>query len=171
MDDVTAALTAAQDGDARAFEHLVHATRRDVTRFCAYLGDGDDVDDLVQDTYLRALRAVGTYRGDASALTWLLAIARRVCADAVARRQRQRRPDPVRRRLVSDDHAGNVELHALVAGLDLNLRRAFVATQLLGLSYQEAAEVWDCPIGTIRSRVARARAQLANDLRNAERTA
>jgi len=125
----------------------------------------------VQDTYLRALRAIGCYRGEAPGLTWLLAIARRVCADAVARRQRHRRPDPLRRRVVTADHAGNVELQTLIAGLELHLRRAFVLTQLLGLSYQHAAHVCECPVGTIRSRVARARAQLAHDIGHADRIA
>lgn len=159
-DPATEALIAARDGDPRAFERFVRLTRLDVVRFCSYLGDADDVDDLVQDTYLRSLRSLHAYRNDAPALPWLITIARRTCADAVSRRIRSRRPDPViRPRHVGDDNAV-VELHALIAGLDPDQRRAFTLTQLLGLSYDEAADVCACPVGTIRSRVSRARVAL-----------
>jgi RNA polymerase sigma-70 factor (ECF subfamily) len=67
---------------------------------------------------------------------------------------------------VLPDPADAVLLIQLLAGLDPLRRAAFVLTQLLGLSYAEAAEVCGCPVGTIRSRVARARAELANQLRD-----
>ncbi len=60
-DPATVALLAAQDGDPAAFETFVRITRSDVTGYCRYLGDPDHVDDLVQDTYLRALRSLGTF--------------------------------------------------------------------------------------------------------------
>lgn len=164
MDDATIALLEAADGDPRAFERFVTLTTPDVTRFCAYLGDPDDVDDLVQDTYLRAFRSIGAYRQDSPARPWLLTIARRACADNAAQRTRHRRPDPVRRAAATPDHAGTVELEQLVATLDDDHRRAFVLTQVLGLPYRDAATVCGCPVGTIRSRVARARLRLADHL-------
>jgi RNA polymerase sigma-70 factor (ECF subfamily) len=69
-------------------------------------------------------------------------------------------------RQVLPDPADAVLLTQLLTGLDPQRRAAFVLTQLLGLSYAEAAEVCGCPVGTIRSRVARARANLANQLRD-----
>ena len=67
---------------------------------------------------------------------------------------------------VLPDPADAVLLVQLLAGLDPQRRAAFVLTQLLGLSYAEAGEVCGCPVGTIRSRVARARADLTNQLRD-----
>jgi RNA polymerase sigma-70 factor (ECF subfamily) len=62
------------------------------------------------------------------------------------------------------DHAGSVAVRALIADLETERREAFVLTQVLGLSYAEAADVCSCPVGTIRSRVARARADLVAGL-------
>lgn len=172
-DSLRTLLDAAVEGDGRATEELVRRTQPIVWRLCAALGSPGEVDDLVQETYLRALRSATTYRGEAPVQAWLLGIARYVCADHVRRRQRQRRLlDRVTRsaatatRTVDADH-GSLEL---VDGLHPDRRDAFVLTQVVGLSYEEAAEVLDCPIGTIRSRVARARADLLEALRAAEAT-
>ncbi len=130
-------------------------------RLCAHLGDRDAADDLTQETYLRALRALPTFRGDASVRPWLFTIARRVVADDIAARARRRRLQAhVTRSRHAPDHAGEVTTEALLAELDGERREAFVLTQLLGYSYADAAEVCACPVGTIRSRVARAREQL-----------
>lgn len=155
---------AARDGDDDALRDFVVATQADVWRLCRVLGDPEEVDDLTQETYLRALGALRRFRGDASARTWLLGIARRVCADGVRRRVRRRRLDqrvregPVR--TVMADRSDVVALDELVARLPADRREAFVLTQLIGLSYEETAEVCGCPIGTVRSRVARARGAL-----------
>lgn len=162
-DDSTTLLLAARDGDRHALAAFVRATQGDVWRLCAHLVDRQSADDLAQETYLRALRALGRFRGDAGARTWLLVIARRVCADALRARGRQRR---LTRALEARDAApvpsptGLVELDLLLAGLDPDRRAAFVLTQVLGLPYEAAAAVCGVPIGTIRSRVARARQQL-----------
>jgi RNA polymerase sigma-70 factor, ECF subfamily len=169
MSDPTQALIAAQDGDPDAFDRFVRLTIDDVTPYCRYLGDPNHVDDLVQDTYLRALRSLHTYRGDSDARRWLLTIARRACADAIEHHQRSRRTELTRR--AHHDHTNNVDLELLLDELPGGQRQAFVLTQLLGYSYDEAAEISDCPIGTIRSRVARARIQLATTLTASEHIA
>ena len=171
MHDGTAELLAAQDGDPRAFERFVILTHPDITRFCRYLNGDEDVDDLVQDTYLRALRSLGTYRHDAPATRWLLGIARRVCADAVEQRQRHRRPAPLTSIDTTADDTSLVELRDLLQAIDPSQRQAFVLTQLLGLSYDDTAGVCGCATGTIRSRVARARHHLSQLIDTAHRIA
>ena len=98
-----------------------------------------------------------------------LSIARRVCADHVRRRTRQRRL--VTRLIATADtnpQPASENVDDLVRQLDPDRREAFVLTQLLGASYEEAAEIVGCPIGTIRSRVARARIDLGRVVRDAE---
>jgi RNA polymerase sigma-70 factor, ECF subfamily len=172
MDDVTRLALAARDGDRVAFAGFVRQTQSDVWRLCAHLVDHVSADDLTQETYLRAVTAIGRYRGDAAARTWLLSIARRVCADAIRSRTRRRRA--LWRRGADHDGdgvapaTGAVELDAVLAGLSPERRTAFVLTQVLGLSYEEAAVAAGCPVGTIRSRVARARADLLVALADGE---
>jgi RNA polymerase sigma-70 factor (ECF subfamily) len=162
-DEVTRAALAARDGDPAAAARFVCATQADVWRLCAYLGDQSEADDLTQETYLRAFRALPRFAGRSSARTWLLAIARRTCADGI--RERRRRPSVEHRAgpvepPAAPDVSDGVALRGVLADLDLDRRQAFVLTQLVGLSYAEAAEVCGCPVGTIRSRVARARDDL-----------
>jgi len=159
MTEPTYELVAAQDGNAAAFDRFVRLTIDDVIRYCHYLGDRDHVDDLVQDTYLGALRSLHTYRGDSDALRWLLTIARRSCADSIRHLERTRRTELTRR--PRRDDAANVDLELLLDELPEEQRQAFVLTQLMGYRYEETAAIAGCPVGTIRSRVARARTQLA----------
>jgi RNA polymerase sigma-70 factor, ECF subfamily len=166
VDDVTRLALAARAGDRLSFAGFVRQTQSDVWRLCAHLVDPVSADDLTQETYLRAVTAITRYRGDASARTWLLSIARRVCADAIRSRTRRRRAlwrrgnDP--EAVVAP--AGAVELDVVLSELSPDRRTAFVLTQVLGLSYEEAAVAAGCPVGTIRSRVARARADLLEAL-------
>jgi len=163
-DDVTLALLRARRGDAAAATAFVRATQADVWRLCAHLGSPMIADDLTQDTYARAFESLHRFVGRSSARTWLLSIARRVCADAVRASVRSRAVvAPVSER-VGSDVADSVAVRALVAELEPERREAFVLTQVLGLSYAEAADVCSCPVGTIRSRVARARDQLVGHL-------
>jgi RNA polymerase sigma-70 factor (ECF subfamily) len=172
IDPLAALLLAAREGDDHAVRDLVQRTQPVVWRLCSALGSPGEEDDLVQETYLRALRSADQYRGEAPVQAWLLAIARYVCADHVRRRQRQRRLVERITRLApaatSTDSHSTAGLHELIDGLHPDRREAFVLTQLVGLSYDEAAEVLGCPIGTIRSRVARARADLLQTLSAAE---
>lgn len=166
VDELTRLARAAGEGDRVALTALVRRTQPEVWRLCARLGDRADADDLTSEVYLRALPALAGFRGESSVRTWLLQIARHVCADHVRRRTRSRalldrivqRSDPGD--AVVAERTGELELDEAVAALDPDRRAAFVLTQLLGLSYQEAADVCEVPVGTIRSRVARARADL-----------
>ncbi len=164
-DELTAALLRARDGDRGALAEFIRASQPEVWRFCANLVDVDAADDLVQETYLRAMRGVAAFRGDASARTWLLVIARRACADEIRLRQRRRRIHddraPLPDHAAHDDHAEAHALRALLDDLSPDRRAAFVLTQILRLPYAEAAEILEIPVGTIRSRVARTRDELA----------
>jgi RNA polymerase sigma-70 factor (ECF subfamily) len=179
VDDLEQIAADAAAGDPLAAAALVRATQSDVWRLCSALGDRDTADDLTQETYLRAFSALHRFEGRSTLRTWLLSIARRVCADAVRSRRRRRLT------LVGDDGeletmssavphfdavAQGAAVTDLLGRLDADRREAFVLTQFLGLPYAEAAQVAGCPVGTIRSRVARARADLVDLLDGAEGT-
>jgi len=161
---VTELALAAAGGNERALEAFIRATQQDVWRFVTYLSDAGTADDLTQETFLRAIGAIERFSGRSSARTWLLAIARRVVADHI--RHAQSRPrtaagaDP-ERVVRGDRHARGfedlVEVTTMIANLTTEQREALLLTQLLGLPYADAAAVCGCPVGTIRSRVARAR--------------
>jgi len=157
----------------------VRASQADVWRMAMHLVGPNEADDVTQDTFVRAWRALPAFRGDSSARTWLLSIARRACADAVRGNVRRRRlVERAMREPSSSPHgdasgatsdiAGPHAVTALVDGLPHDQRTAFVLTQVVGCSYAEAAAVCGVPVGTIRSRVARARERLVQDLRDAE---
>jgi RNA polymerase sigma-70 factor (ECF subfamily) len=169
-DQLQALVAAAREGDNVAVRELVRRTQPAIWRLCNVLGTSGEEDDLVQETYLRAFRSLATYRGEAPITAWLLSIARRVCADHVRSRMRQRRIDAALAE-TSDDQwipaPGNPTWELLNA-IDADRRAAFVLTQVAGLSYDEAAVVLECPVGTIRSRVARARNDLMNEVSVAE---
>ncbi|SBT52747.1 sigma-70 family RNA polymerase sigma factor [Micromonospora auratinigra] len=158
---------AARTGDPTAQAAFVRATQVEVWRFAAALVDPDSADDLTQETYLRAFRALPGFEGRSSARTWLLGIARRACADHLRVVVRRRRLDErLAGQAATDrpypDPAGQLGATDLVRRLPAERRAAFVLTQLLGLSYAEAAAVEGVPVGTIRSRVARARGDLVD---------
>ncbi|HEU4422701.1 MAG TPA: sigma-70 family RNA polymerase sigma factor [Pilimelia sp.] len=160
---------AARDGDPGAQAAFVRATQAEVWRFTASLVDAGTADDLTQETYLRAFRALPGFEGRSSARTWLLGIARRVCADHLRGVVRRRRLDhrvaaAADLRGAAPDPAGQVAAADLLRRLAPDRREAFALTQVLGLSYAEAADVARVPVGTIRSRVARARAELVSCL-------
>ncbi|HTW21935.1 MAG TPA: sigma-70 family RNA polymerase sigma factor [Mycobacteriales bacterium] len=161
-DPLDVVATRAARGDQAAFAELVESTQASIWRMCAYLVDRNAADDLTQETYLRAFRALAGYRGDARVSTWLLTISRRVCAAEIDRRSRAREMYllTVPREQHLHDQSSVVDMDLLIAGLDDDRRTAFVLTQVVGCDYAEAAEICGCPIGTIRSRVARARADL-----------
>ena len=169
LDQVTRWLLAARGGDPVATAAFVRATQPQVWRLAAALVDVQVADDLTQETYLRAFRALPDFAARSAARTWLLGIARRACADHLRTVVRQRRADaavgpPVE---AVPDPTGEVGTRDLLRQVDPAQRGAFVLTQVLGLSYAEAAAVEGVPVGTIRSRVARARATLVEALTSA----
>jgi len=161
VDPLTRLLLEARAGDTAALSRFIAETQPAIWRFCAHLVGPDSADDATQETYLAAWRALPGWRGDSSARTWLFVIARR-SAERVSRRGRRWRelasgaplPRP------SHDPGAASELADLLGHLDADRRSAIVLTQVLGFSYAEAAEICQCVVGTIRSRVARAREQL-----------
>jgi RNA polymerase sigma-70 factor (ECF subfamily) len=173
IDPATDFALRARSGDPAAREALVRATQAEVWRFTAALVDPGAADDLTQETYLRAFRALDGFEGRASVRTWLLGIARRTCADHLRVVVRRRRLDA---RLAAQawteaphpDPAHRLGAADLLRRLSPERRTAFVLTQVMGLSYAEAAEIEDVPVGTIRSRVARARDELVTAVANAQ---
>ncbi|QLL10067.1 RNA polymerase sigma factor SigC [Mycobacterium vicinigordonae] len=166
-DLITQLAKAAGRGDQAALSQFIAATQRDVWRTVAYLADPGSADDLTQETFLRAIRSLPRFSGRSTARTWLLSIARRVVVDQIRHNSSRPRTTQVRDlddALSQGRYASRienvVEIRMLLDALDPERREAFVLTQVLGLSYAEAAEVGGCPIGTIRSRVARARSDL-----------
>ncbi|MFF6785081.1 sigma-70 family RNA polymerase sigma factor [Streptomyces sp. NPDC012510] len=177
-ESITAWALAARGGDPEAVERFVGALHRDVQRFVAHLcADPQAVDDLAQDTFLRALGSLHRFEGRCSARTWLLSIARRAVTDSFRYAAVRPRLSDVPDWRLAVERAqprglpgldDGVALADLLGALPEERREAFVLTQLVGLSYEDAAEVSGCAVGTIRSRVARARAALVGLLAAAE---
>jgi RNA polymerase sigma-70 factor (ECF subfamily) len=175
-DQVTQLAKSAGRGDQAALSAFIQATQRDVWRLIAYLTDPGTADDLTHETFARAVGALPRFAGRSTARTWLLSIARRVVVDSTrhnASRRRTHTADHMTYHMTDQALAGGrawdkrvsrvenmVEIRTLIDGLDAARREALVLTQILGLSYAEAAEVCGCPIGTVRSRLARARDDL-----------
>ncbi len=167
-DEATGLAFAAADGDRAALGRLIALTQRDIWRYIAFHAGAGEADDLTQETYLQALRTLPGFEGRSSIRTWLLVIARRTVIDhlrSAAARPRSVHSDDWQEqadvaRPGSDAFTDLVELDLLLAALSVERREALVLTQVLGLTYAEAGEICGCPVGTIRSRVARAREDL-----------
>jgi RNA polymerase sigma-70 factor, ECF subfamily len=170
VDALTSLAMAARSGDTSELEAFVRVAYGPVWGLCARLVDEQSADDLAQETFVRAIRSLRQFRGESSARTWLLAIARHTCLDELRSRSRRRRRDHARetedaqRQVAGADASQEVVIADLIGQLEPARRAAFVLTQTLGLSYDEAAQVCECPPGTIRSRVARARSDLLDML-------
>ncbi|WP_235882675.1 sigma-70 family RNA polymerase sigma factor [Streptomyces apricus] len=178
-DSITSWALAARGGDPDAFDLFARALHADVRRYVRFLGaDPQSAEDLTQDTFLRALGSLHLFEGRSSARTWLMSIARRAVIDSI--RYATSRPR------LTDTHDWQsaaersqprglpgfdegIALADLLDALPDERREAFVLTQLVGLPYAEAADVSHCPVGTVRSRVARARNSLIAALDDAER--
>jgi RNA polymerase sigma-70 factor (ECF subfamily) len=173
VDRLTSLLVQARDGDRLALAAAIRLSQGEVWRLASHLVRPSEADDVTQDAFLRAWRALPGFRAESSGRTWLLAIARRACVDAVRRQSQWRR---LTARLHEESAASRSstspadeahDLSDLVARLAPTQREAFVLTQITGCSYAEAADLCGVQIGTIRSRVARARAELVELVREA----
>lgn len=171
--DLEVIARAAARGDREAFATLCTTLSDEIWRYCyALCGDRELAFEAAQETFLRAVTAIRRYRGDGPVKVYLLVIARRSVAE-VLRRERGRGDvlgDPPEQSQA--DATGLVDAQSLIALLPHDLRQAFVLTQVIGLPYDETARIADCPIGTVRSRVYRARERLvaALTMNDAEET-
>ncbi|MFC4589906.1 sigma-70 family RNA polymerase sigma factor [Sphaerisporangium corydalis] len=177
---LTVLALAAREGAPAEVEAFIRAVYADVRRFLAYLTDTQSAEDLTQETFVRVLGSLPRFAGRSSARTWLLSIARRVVVDGF--RSASARPaiadlsdwqsaaERCQPRGLPGAEDG-VALTGLLAEVPRERREAFVLTQLMGLPYAEAATLLGCPVGTVRSRVARARGQLVVSLYEADRAA
>ncbi len=160
----------AVQGDDAAKAGLIAALWPTVQSVCRRSVEPDAAPDVTQDAMERIVVSLEQFRGDGSIEGWARRIARSVSIDHLRRRQRlaalveraraEERVGGDLRRPLGD----TIEVQQLLECLEGDQRRAFAATQLAGLSYAEAAERVGCPVGTIRSRVARARGELRRQL-------
>ena len=156
------------------FDDLVRAHHRAVSAYArALTADRHLAEDAVQETFLRAWRYLDSYRSSGSFEGWLLTICRRCVIDLAQREQRHpvaeaARADEAPRSVPhqAPDHSGDVL--DLVAGLPLPQREVLVLCGWLGYDYEEAATLLEVPVGTVRSRLHRARAALDESLRSAD---
>ena len=164
-DDASLARRAAS-GDVAAFEALVRRHTASVWRVArSMLRDDFAAEEAVQDTFLRAHAALGTFRGEAAVRTWLVSICHRVCIDRLRLKRAETVPlDEVAARRVTPEPDERLHLDAAVRRLAVDERAAFLLVDVLGYTGAEAAEIVGTPASTMRSRVARAREQLAADL-------
>jgi RNA polymerase sigma-70 factor (ECF subfamily) len=175
-------------GDVRAFEMLVVKYQRRIERLIGRMvRDVDLVPDIAQETFIRAYRAIPQFRGDSAFYTWLYRIAVNTAKKALVELKR----DPLvsesaRASRDEDDETSRVEnelsdgetpdavlaskqiagaVNSAIEALSEDLRQAITLREIEGLSYEEIAEVMNCPIGTVRSRIFRAREAIAERLR------
>ena len=171
--DVSDAVLAsrAAGGDDEAFALLYHRNKHHVWRLASFkLGDPYEAEDALQETFLRAYRALSRFQGSDSACAWLLAICRNVCLDRL--RVRQSRPavfleDAGGVEAVPDrtDVESDLDLRRALAGLSGEDAEAFFFVEVLGLRSHEAADVLGLRApSTLRSRLDHARKQLARAL-------
>jgi RNA polymerase sigma-70 factor (ECF subfamily) len=175
-DDEQALVARLRRGEARAFEELVIGYQHRVYGVALrMLGSRAEAEDVAQDAFLRAYRSVAEFRGDAKLSTWLYAITSRLCLNRLgsAAHQRTRHGDEAIAQVADEgeDAAGQVErrereatLHAAIAELDDDRRLVVVLADLEGLAYEEIAGALGVPVGTVRSRLHRARMELRQRL-------
>jgi RNA polymerase sigma-70 factor (ECF subfamily) len=153
-------LVRARSGDLSAFEELVRAYQAEVFRFAWHLTrDRTLAEDATQETFLRAFRFIGGFRGEQRFGSWLFAIARNCSFDAL----RPPRPlaidgEPVGR--TTADASARAELDAALRAISTEHREVFLLVEVFGLSYQETADVLRIAVGTAKSRMFRARQAL-----------
>ncbi|MGC9316958.1 MAG: RNA polymerase sigma factor [Armatimonadota bacterium] len=176
-------IRAARAGDDEAFDLLVEAHYRSVYN-TAYrmLGRPSAASDATQTTFLRVYEALDSFRGDASLSTWLYRITMNVCLDELRRRKNEPLSltdedddgEPAGQRDLPDEAAEPAQtaeqrelqklVHEAIARLPEDLRTVIVLYDIRGLSYREIAEVLEIPLGTVKSRLNRARGALKDEM-------
>lgn len=156
----------AQRGDEEAFEDLVRLYLADVYRLARHIvGDPHTADDVTQDTFLNAFRALPRFRWRSKFSTWLFRITHNCAIDATRRAARHRRAPPeVVEERGPPDLALRMSLRHAIDSLPVELGRAFTLVEVFGFSYREAATILDWRVGTLKSRMHRARRLLVDAL-------
>lgn len=173
----------AQAGESHAFDLLVQRYERRVLRLIARLVPGRmEAEDVAQDTFLRAYRNLGQFRGEAKFFTWLYRIAINSAKDFLRRKAEydvtfseneliDGPPPPSCEACHLDTPDGILmskeiayEVYAALNALTVDIRAAILLRELAGMSYKEIALTLGCPVGTVRSRVFRAREFMAGRL-------
>ena len=175
-------------GDVRAFEMLVVKYQRRIERLIGRMvRDVDLVQDIAQETFIRAYRALPQFRGESAFYTWLYRIAVNTAKKALVELKRDPLVSESSRVSADDgDETSRVEnelsdgetpeallaskeiaaaVNSAIEALSDDLRQAITLREIEGLSYEEIAEMMNCPIGTVRSRIFRAREAIAARLR------
>ena len=175
----------AQRGDKRAFELLVEKYQRKLARLLSrFIRDPAEVEDVTQEAFIKAYRALPAFRGDSAFYTWLyrigintaknylMAMGRRAPtsteveadeAEGFEEGEQLRDINTPESVLLSNEIAETV--NSTIEKLPEELRIAIQLREIEGMSYEEIAKVMDCPIGTVRSRIFRAREAIAEQLR------
>ena len=170
-------------GDVEAYGKLVHRYRGRLYNFVfRFVGDPETAEDIVQETFLRAFRKRTEYKAIANFSTWLFTIAGNLAKSELRRRKRWRlfsvhrdeesdtgidlpdesfRPDTMTESSLTD-----VQIQRAIDSLSDNYRQVVLLRDVDGLSYQEVSEIVNCPVGTVKSRVSRARMKLQQKLKN-----
>ncbi|MBT3605293.1 MAG: sigma-70 family RNA polymerase sigma factor [Candidatus Latescibacteria bacterium] len=170
-------------GDIDAYGKIVGRYRGRLYNFVfRFVSEKETAEDIVQETFLRAFRKRKEYKAIANFSTWLFTIAGNLAKSELRRRKRWRlfslhrddesdtgmelpdetyRPDKVAESSLADD-----QIHDAIASLPENYRQVILLRDVEGMSYQEIAEIVDCPVGTVKSRVNRARLKLQQKLKN-----
>ena len=178
-------IRAAQAGDRSSFDALVRRYDRSVLRLALHmLGHEQDAQDVHQEAFIKAYRALPQFRGDSAFYTWLYRIAINTAKNAVVSRDRSpieydldrnntdesydmqgrmKDPDTPEGLVLTDEIRSTV--NSAIEALPEDLRTAIVLRELEGLSYEEIAAAMDCPVGTVRSRIFRAREAIDRRLR------
>ena len=186
-DEDAALVERALNEDLAAFEQLVTRYQDKITGFAArMLSDRDEAEDVAQEVFIKAYRHLESFRGASSFSTWLYRITTNLCIDRV--RAKKRRPqsaysldEPIDReedsgkREIADltfEPSGQIERDELrlqvrqtMAEMPEKQRSVLVMCDLQGMAYEEIAQVLGCPIGTVKSRLFHARADLARRLK------
>ena len=175
----------AQRGDKQAFELLVEKYQRKLARLLSrFIRDAAEVEDVTQEAFIKAYRALPAFRGDSAFYTWLyrigintaknylMAMGRRAPtsteveaeeAEGFEEGEQLRDINTPESLLLSNEIAQTV--NATIEGLPEELRTAIQMREIEGMSYEDIAKAMDCPIGTVRSRIFRAREAIAEQLR------